>query len=314
MTLRGLRMVSLFTGYGGLDLGLERAGLGRTAVQAEIDPWCREVERRHWPDAQRFNDVREVTRDSVGPCDLICGGFPCQPVSVAGKRAGQSDERWLWPEYARIVAELAPAFVVVENVPGLRTLGLRDVLADLAALGFDAEWTCFRAWDLGAPHLRDRFWLVATHADRARVHEQPGWLERSLRSRAAIAQDLGADGLTDADRLAVASLVSERSDSAGPGDAHGRGALGVGSANADAVRRLEQARLFAIQRGWAEHCSWTLDPAPRVDDGPTAGLARGGRERARKAAGNGVVVACAQAVGQALSEACELRAAASEAA
>lgn len=301
--LRGLRILSLFSGYGGLDLGLERAGIGRTVAHAEIDPWCREVLRRHWPDAVQFNDVREVTRgaDGVAGVDLVCGGFPCQPVSVAGTRLAQADPRWLWPEFARVLSELEPAFVVVENVPGLRTAGLRDVLADLAALGFDAEWTCFRAWNYGAPHLRDRLWLCAAHPHRAVVRDQPGWLWRAI-ERLASTDGRGAGegvGRADANGLALSEQGPTRELA---------GDRASESAYSDAVRRLEQARRVAIQRGWAERCGWTLDPAPRVDDGPTDGLARGGRERARKAAGNGVVVPCAQAVGEALSEACELRA------
>ena len=296
-----LPTLGLFAGYGGLELGLERAGIAHTVCQVEIDPYCREIERRHWPHATRHNDVREVRRgtDGVAGVDLVCGGFPCQPVSVAGKRRAQADERWLWPEFARIVSELRPAIVVAENVPGLRTAGLRDVLADLAALGFDAEWTCFRAWDLGAPHLRDRFWLVATDPDRTRVHEQPGWLSRACGPRQADAQDVGAYGAADSDgECGRRELQARQPEVADVG--------GVGVADADALRRLEQARLVAVQRGWSERCGWTLDPAPRMDDGPAPGLDRGGRERARKAAGNGVVVACAEAVGVAIREAVEV--------
>jgi site-specific DNA-cytosine methylase len=262
---------SLFTGIGGLDLGLERAGLGPVAWQAEIDPWCREVCDRHWPGIRRYSDVREVDGEA-DRVRVVCGGFPCQPVSVAGKRAAQSDARWLWPEVARIVDALRPALVICENVPGLRTAGLRDVLADLARLGFDAEWTHFRAWDIGAPHIRNRFWLVATNPERVVLRDEPGWLSRACGALEAKPRNAGARVPPDADPL----------------------------------RRLEQARQFAHERGWSERCGWALDPAPRVDDGPAAGLARGGRERARKAAGNAVVVACAEEVGRATVAACSV--------
>lgn len=298
-----LPTLGLFAGYGGLELGLERAGIAHTVCQVEIDPYCREIERRHWPHATRHNDVREVRRgtDGTSGVDLICGGFPCQPVSVAGRRRAQADERWLWPEFARIVSELRPAIVVAENVPGLRTAGLRDVLADLAALGFDAEWTCFRAWDLGAPHLRDRFWLVATDARRVDLRLQPGWLGRSIeRQASAVSRDARAPrGTADAHGCVVGRDVQA-------GEPEAANDRGGGITNANALWRLEQARLVAIQRGWSERCGWTLDPAPRMDDGPAPGLARGGRERARKAAGNGVVVACAEAVGLAIREAVEV--------
>ena len=307
-----LPTLGLFAGYGGLELGLERAGIAHTVCQVEIDPYCREIERRHWPHAARHNDVREVGRgtDGTSGVDLICGGFPCQPVSVAGKRRAKADERWLWPEFARIVSELRPAIVVAENVPGLRTAGLRDVLADLAALGFDAEWTCFRAWDLGAPHIRDRFWLVATDPDRTELRDEPGWLGRSVeRQAAAVARIDGANGggVAHAAHVALGNRVQEpaRLDVKPVRTGDRSESVGVVT-DADPVRRLEQARLVAIQRGWSERCGWTLDPAPRMDDGPAPGLDRGGRERARKAAGNGVVVACAEAVGVAIREAVEV--------
>jgi len=102
-------------------------------------------------------------RSCIATVDLICGGFPCQPVSVAGKRLAQADERWLWPEFARVVRALRPRFVLVENVPGLLVRGFGDVVGDLATCGYDAEWDCIPASAVGAPHRRDRVWLVARH-------------------------------------------------------------------------------------------------------------------------------------------------------
>jgi len=191
---------SLFSGIGGLELGLERAGLGRVAWQAEIDPFCRAVLAKHWPDAVRFSDVKEVGRGTAR-VDFICGGFPCQDVSLAGKRAGLDGARsGLWSEYARVISELEPKAVVIENVLGLRTLGLRRVLSDLADLGFDAEWSDLAASDVGAPHRRRRLFIVATHPDRINVREQPGWLERAFRQTASESLDACEHGpLADAD-------------------------------------------------------------------------------------------------------------------
>ena len=191
---------SLFSGIGGLDLGLERAGF-RIAWQCESDPYARAVLRKHWPDVPCYPDVRAL--DGREPAiDVLCGGFPCQPVSVAGKRRAQADPRWLWPAFAAVVRSHRPALVLLENVPGLRTAGLRDVLADLAALGFDAEWTVARASDVGAPHLRARLFVVATDADRAELRLEPGWLSRAYR---AATHELGVDGaavaLADAGRV-----------------------------------------------------------------------------------------------------------------
>jgi DNA (cytosine-5)-methyltransferase 1 len=153
---------SLFAGIGGFDLGFERAGM-RTIWQVELDPYCRAVLARHFPHAARFEDVREVGGGILDPVDLICGGFPCQDLSLAGRGAGIDGERsGLWAEFARIVGELRPRYVVVENVPALtRNEWLGRVLGDLAACGYDAEWDCISASALGAPHRRDRFWLIA---------------------------------------------------------------------------------------------------------------------------------------------------------
>jgi DNA (cytosine-5)-methyltransferase 1 len=186
---------SLFAGIGGIDLGLERAGwTGRW--QVEWDEWCQRVLAKHWPDVPRVGDIRDAHAvswhegravahpddghgDEIGsvraggyrpecsgclePVDLIAGGFPCQPFSNAGKRLGKEDDRWLWPEFARVIGELRPRYVLVENVPGLLAGhgGMGAVLGDLAALGYDAEWDSIPASAVGAPHLRYRVWIVA---------------------------------------------------------------------------------------------------------------------------------------------------------
>jgi len=159
----GLTVGSLFSGIGGLELGLEWAGLGPVAWQVEQDEYCRRVLKKHWPNADRsVRDVRIAGRGNLQPVDLICGGFPCQDISYAGKGAGLAGERsGLWYEYARIVGELRPRFVVVENVAALLTRGVGDVLGTLAGLGYDAIWTTVRASDVGAPHRRERLFVVA---------------------------------------------------------------------------------------------------------------------------------------------------------
>lgn len=149
---------SLFSGIGGIDLGLERAGW-ECRWQVENDPYCQAVLRKHWPDVPKYGDVREVTE--LEPVELIAGGFPCQPWSHAGLRRGADDERWLWPEFARIVRLLRPRVVLVENVTGLLDGGLGFVLADLAGSGFDAEWSGLSACAVGAPHTRQRVFVVA---------------------------------------------------------------------------------------------------------------------------------------------------------
>ena len=157
-----MRIGSLFSGVGGLELGLEWAGVGHTVWQVEKDPYARAVLAKHWPDATRYDDVCTVGAHNLEPVDVICGGFPCQDISYAGKGAGLAGARsGLWYEFARIVGELGPRFVVVENVAALLTRGIDAVLGTLADLGYDAEWSTLRASDVGAPHRRERVFLVA---------------------------------------------------------------------------------------------------------------------------------------------------------
>jgi DNA (cytosine-5)-methyltransferase 1 len=155
-----MRFVSLFAGIGGLDLGLERAGM-RCVAQVENDPYCVRVLAKHWPGVPRWGDIRDLDPKELPDHDLICGGFPCQPVSLAGARQAQDDPRWLWPEMFRIVRTVRPRWVLVENVPGLASAGLGDVLGDLASVGYDAEWQSIPAAAVGAPHLRWRIFIVA---------------------------------------------------------------------------------------------------------------------------------------------------------
>jgi DNA (cytosine-5)-methyltransferase 1 len=157
-----LTVGSLFSGIGGLDLGLERAGM-HIVWQVEIDAYARRVLARHWPDITRFRDVREVGAHHLSPVDLICGGFPCQDISNAGKKAGITGARSsLWKEFCRIVGALRPRYVLVENVAALTGRGLGVVLGDLASCGYDAEWQCLPAAAVGAPHKRERVFVVAS--------------------------------------------------------------------------------------------------------------------------------------------------------
>ena len=160
-----MNFLSLFAGIGGIDLGLERAGM-RCVGQVEIDPFCRRVLAKHWPDVPKFDDVRTFTKDSISErIDLIAGGFPCQDISNAGHKLGLDGARsGLWGEYRRIIREVRPRFVLVENVAALLVRGIDRVLGDLATLGFDAEWSVLSACALGAPHTRERVFIIA-HAN-----------------------------------------------------------------------------------------------------------------------------------------------------
>ena len=163
-----LQVGSLFSGVGLCDLGLEWAGMGH-AFFCEVDPFCRSVLRRHWPGIPIYEDIRELRGADLPPVDVLCGGFPCQDVSLAaaGKRKGITGKRsGLWHEYARLIEEIRPGYVIVENVPGLLAAGIEAVLQDLAAVGYDAEWEVLPAAAVGAPHRRERVFLVAyPHSD-----------------------------------------------------------------------------------------------------------------------------------------------------
>ena len=159
-----MNVLGLFSGIGGFELGLERAGL-RVAAFCEIDPFCRRVLAKHWPEVPIYDDVRSLTADRLRAdgisVDVICGGFPCQDISTAGSGAGITGGRsGLWSEYARLIGEIRPRYVIVENVAALLGRGLSDVLGALASLGYDAEWHCIPASAIGAPHQRDRIWIV----------------------------------------------------------------------------------------------------------------------------------------------------------
>lgn len=163
-----LTVGSLFAGIGGIDLGLEMTGGFRTAWQVEIDAFCRKVLAKHWPDVPRHDDVRTFPPDeSEGwRVDLIAGGFPCQDVSYAGKGAGLAGDRsGLWHEAARVVRVLRPRYVFLENVSALLTRGLDSVLGTLASLGYVGEAHCLPAAYVGAPHIRDRVFILG-HAAR----------------------------------------------------------------------------------------------------------------------------------------------------
>jgi DNA (cytosine-5)-methyltransferase 1 len=200
-----MNVLSLFSGIGGLELGLERAGM-TTVAQVEIDPYCRRVLAKHWPEVPRHDDVRTAVEWWWGkprpPTDLICGGFPCQPISQAGQRLAQQDERWLWPTMAAVVRALRPRYVLVENVADLTARGMGDVLGDLAASGYDAEWDCIPASAVGAPHRRERIFIVA-YTDRpagritAPIIDGPGSTS-VLRTEAAGSRRRGGD-VADAD-------------------------------------------------------------------------------------------------------------------
>ncbi len=172
-----LCVLSLFAGIGGFDYGLEQTGGFSTVAFCEIAPKARGNLARHWPEVPCYDDIRTLTAKQLASdgvnVDCIVGGFPCQDISAAGSRSGIGGAKSsLWREYARLVGELRPKFVVIENSPELLANGGADVLWSLAALGYDAEWDCIPAASFGAPHDRDRVWIVANPSGQSFIYQR----------------------------------------------------------------------------------------------------------------------------------------------
>lgn len=159
-----MRVLDLFSGIGGFSLGLERAGM-QTAAFCEIEDYPRRILQKHWPDVPIYSDIRSLTGEQiikeVGQIDVICGGFPCQPFSVAGKQLGKSDNRHLWPEMFRLIQELRPRWVIGENVAGLVRVALDDVLSNLEGEDYTCRTFSIPACGVGAIHRRERLWILA---------------------------------------------------------------------------------------------------------------------------------------------------------
>jgi DNA (cytosine-5)-methyltransferase 1 len=189
-----MRVLDLFSGIGGFSLGLERAGM-KTLAFCEADPFCRRVLRRHWPEVPIYEDVKKLTRrrmekDGIDRIDLICGGFPCQPFSAAGRKRGTEDHRDLWPEMLRIIDEWRPTWVIAENVAHFEGMAFTRTKIDLESARYEVQPLVIPACAVGAPHRRDRIWIIA-HAHGAGLQtprsgipatgiEQPRALARSL--------------------------------------------------------------------------------------------------------------------------------------
>ena len=251
-----LTILDLFSGIGGFSLGLERTGGFRTIAFCEREPYAVKVLGKHWPGVQVYGDVRQLdadqlARDGLPRPDVVCGGFPCQDISLAGKGAGLDGERsGLWFEMLRIISETRPRFVIAENVAALRSRGLDTCLRGLASVGYDAEWHCIPAAAVGAPHRRDRVWIVA----------YPGRVGSSIGGEAGYL--VGSSGAREGDR-------EER-------QWHGDAADDRSSVVADAACELPHgSRPVTGQAGWHQPANGGAD----VRHPHSAGLAQREGER-----------------------------------
>ena len=335
-----MRVLSLFSGIGGFDIGLERAGMQPVAF-CEFDPYCQAVLKRHWPGVPIYDDVRTLSadtlrRDGVWPIDVIAGGFPCQDLSYAGKRAGIEGERsGLWSEFARLIGEVRPRFAIMENVSGLLSAGHGRVLGDLAALGYDAAWDCVPASAVGAPHRRDRVWIVAY----ARSEQHEGGRNalgrqapKKLHENAANANSRSKhDGAVHAEICGTSEFVADADNARLEGWQRGgvpecasqwiagpRGASIPHTASAECARirpvqsreqsgladdsrRQSKPRLGRVADGlshWVDASEWLEEPegVPRVATGIENRASR------LKALGNSIVPQVAFLIGQAVME------------
>lgn len=287
-----MNVVSLCSGVGLLDLGLEWAGM-RTVQFCEIDPYAVRVLEVRYPGVPVHDDVWTIEPKE---CDVIAAGFPCQPFSVAGKRLGDRDPRHLWPAIIRSIRMARPRFVILENVPGLVTAGLGDVLGDLADAGYDAEWTVFSAADVGAPHLRKRWWCVATSdPDSSAVWDEsggffrPGWGDQAVawaHGRARPLADTGRAGLEghDVTEPPFDELAGRCSAVADPEGEPIRAGL---RENEPGGQRGRRPRNSGSPNRW-----WATEPdVGRVADGVPLRMDR------LRCLGNGVVPQCAELIG-----------------
>lgn len=258
---------SLFAGIGGLDLGLERAGM-TCRWQVEINPYWGRVLSQHWPEVTRYVDIRNIggwrgAVDYAGsylePVDLICGGFPCQDISYAGRGGGLAGERsGLWREFARVVREVGPRYVLLENVAALLGRGADAVLGTLAACGYDAWWDCLPAAAVGAPHRRDRIFIVAYIAGgRGPDHRLRAGREEFGPCRADLA-DPDSQRLQGGESSDSAAWRRRSSDAAGSpvGDPDG-----ARPPFHEVLRRHLGEELSAAQRAGGPRGEWQTDPA-----------------------------------------------------
>ena len=310
-----IKVLDLFSGIGGFSLGLERAGPFRTVAFCEREPFCQAVLKKHWPEIPIYDDVRTIPTDGLGGIDLICGGFPCQPWSVAGQQRGAEDDRDLWPEMVRLVEELQPRFLIGENVRGFvnEPLGLERSLSDLESIGYQAVPFIIPACAVDAPHRRERVWILAN------AHGQ------FCRTSGSGEAQAGAAAPTSPASQQPTSLANPRRIAAGNSKKMDRSQAKWRKANADtsnggqdvanaednglqrlrnltesnpAGSRQKQPLGDSDESGFTQPCRWSIEP----DVGRVAhGVPR--RVDRLKALGNAVVPQVVEQIGRAIMSA-----------
>ena len=287
-----LRHLDLFSGIGGFALGLQRTGGFQTIGFCEIDPFCQKVLRKHWPDVPIYEDVRLLDADGFrGTVDIITGGFPCQPWSVAGSQKGHQDDRDLWPEMVALIEDIQPQWVIGENVRGFahQPLGLPRTLTDLERIGYQVVTFIVPAAACGAPHKRDRCWVVA------HTRHGSGWDIGS----AETGQDAQAERTPHHNQTARPSgEPSPVADTDSTGRKEQRGAKSARKEHQASERGSQRHSLMRLDRMADGLSAWMDEPCPRVATGQKQRAAR------LKGLGNAVIPQIPEMIGYAILEAC----------
>lgn len=282
-----MRVLDLFSGIGGFSLGLERAGF-ETVAFCEINRFCQEVLKKHWPEVPIFNDVRTLPDEFKGTVDVITGGYPCQPFSTAGKRKAEEDSRHLWPAMFACIKKFKPAWVIAENVAGHITLGLDRVLVDLESEAYTCETFIIPACAIGAPHRRDRLWIIAYSHDNATLKARGGEGISEAESPALQAQRQAGEGQT----VQYSRCDDSLCESADSND------LGREGGEHETVQRQprESRQLTGGYQEWRNGWPVSSPLVCRVDDGIPDRVDR------LKSLGNAVVPQIPEIIGNAIKE------------
>lgn len=288
-----MKMGSLFSGIGGLDLGLERSIPGlQTVWQVEKEEFCRSVLERHWPNTKRYNDVLHVGAHNLEPVDIICAGFPCQSISIAGNMEGLENEEksGLWWHVHRIISEFQSIghepILVLENVANIIRVGGTDVVGSLAAIGYDCEWTIISAAQCGAPHLRRRWFAVA-------YPSTIGYYMRNAMEFGELVNGRWTSTDTNQNRSGTSDTVQSRRSSTHVHDTEGSTPNTISTRTQVQTEGQEPSKQMS---GGTSKAYWqgfpTQSPVCRRDDGVPNRVDR------IKALGNAVVPQCAEWIGQ----------------
>ncbi len=267
---RNVRHLDLFSGIGGFSLAAQEVWGSEHEIAAfcDNDAFCQQVLRKHWPDANIYGDIRTIKGREFGAVDLVTGGFPCQPFSQAGRRRGTKDDRYLWPEMLRVIREIYPAWIIGENVAGIINLALEDVCASLEDSGYEVQSFVIPACAVGAPHRRDRIWIVANSSRERRTSKRDARQIRKKKPNSISASDSHTQ-----------DPIGKRWTRRNNGNTGGR------------RWPLQAQRSNTAFHGWKRDWLEVATHLCSMDDGLSGGLVRprGWRNAALKAAGNAIV-------------------------